>query len=259
MTVQSVERALKILSLFSHRRPVLGIAEISRIMDLPKATVHGLTRTLLEQGFLAQDEQSRKYRLGLKLHELGIILSGSLELNQKAAAPCYQLSRQTGLMSRVGIWDGGSVVITLNTHPHPRPVLPHQLGPRIHAYCSAIGKAILAFLPQKELEAYLERTRLTAFTQSTITDKNRLLEDLEDTRSRGYSIDREEAVAGLSCIGAPVFDYRGESAGALSLSGPADRLAGEEIEKLTAEVLHTAAEISGFLGYFPHTIEAEPS
>ncbi|MFP4453691.1 MAG: IclR family transcriptional regulator, partial [Desulfobacterales bacterium] len=115
MSVQAVERALKILTLFSHRQPVLGISELSRMMDLPKGTVHGLIRTLVKHGFLKQDEQTRKYRLGLKIHELGIVLSGTLELNQKAAGPCHQLSRRTGLLSRIGIWDGGSVVITLNT------------------------------------------------------------------------------------------------------------------------------------------------
>ncbi|MFW6081406.1 MAG: IclR family transcriptional regulator [Desulfosalsimonas sp.] len=259
MSVQSVERALKILTLFSHRQPVLGISELSRLMDLPKGTVHGLTRTLVEHGFLKQDEQTRKYRLGLKIHELGIVLSGTLELNQKAAGPCHQLSRRTGLLSRIGIWDGGSVVITLNTHPNPMPVLPHQVGPRIHAYCSGIGKAILAFLDEQTLESYLSRTTITAFTPSTITSKKQLMEDLKATRARGYSIDREEAVQGLGCIGAPIFDRQGEVAGALSLSGPVNQVLGENAESLSGEVLATAAEISRFFGYFPAVMESGPS
>lgn len=259
MSVQSVERALKILTLFSHRQPVLGISELSRMMDLPKGTVHGLTRTLVEHGFLKQDEQTRKYRLGLKIHELGIVLSGTLELNQKAAGPCHQLSRRTGLLSRIGIWDGGSVVITLNTHPNPMPVLPHQVGPRIHAYCSGIGKAILAFLDEQTLESYLSKTTMTAFTPSTITSKKGLMEDLKAARARGYSIDSEEAVQGLGCIGAPIFDRQGAVAGALSLSGPVNQVLGENAENLSGEVLATAAEISRFLGYFPAVMESGPS
>ena len=262
MTVQSVERALKILSLFSHRRPVMGISEISRLMDLPKGTVHGLIRTLLSHGFLSQDPQSKKYRLGLKIHELGIILSGSLEINQRAAGPCHQLSRRTGLLSRIGIWDGGSVVITLNTHPDPMPVLPHQVGPRIHAYCSAIGKAILAFLDEAELYAYLQRTRLTAFTPATITDEEKLREDLAATRRRGYAVDREEAVQGLGCIGAPIFDQQGAVTGGLSLSGPvkkvfSDAAVEEQTESLPEEVLGTAAEVSRYLGYFPAILDPQ--
>jgi len=260
MTVQSVERALKILLLFSHRRPVMGISEISRMMDLPKGTVHGLIRTLLSHGFLSQDSQSKKYRLGLKIHELGIILSGSLELNQRAAGPCHQLSRRTGLLSRIGIWDGGSVVITLNTHPDPMPVLPHQVGPRIHAYCSAIGKAILAFLDEAQVDAYLHRTRLAAFTHATITDEAKLREDLAATRNRGYAKDREEAVKGLGCIGAPIFDQQGTVTGGLSLSGPVKQVFGDAADerqavRLSEEVLGTAAEISQYLGYFPAILD----
>ena len=83
MSIQSVDRALQILALFSHRSPVLGVTEISRALGLSKGTVHGLIRTLLQQGFLQQDLPSRKYRLGLKIYELGIILAGTLEINQK--------------------------------------------------------------------------------------------------------------------------------------------------------------------------------
>ncbi|MFW6011733.1 MAG: IclR family transcriptional regulator [Desulfosalsimonas sp.] len=259
MSVQSVERALKILTLFSHRQPVLGISELSRMMDLPKGTVHGLIRTLVKHGFLKQDEQSRKYRLGLKIHELGIVLSGTLELNQKAAGPCHQLSRRTGLLSRLGIWDGGSVVITLNTHPHPMPVLPHQVGPRIHAYCSAIGKAILAFLDEKTLNQYIVNTRFVAFTPSTITSKKKLREHLKTIRRQGFSIDREEAVLGMGCIGAPIFDRQGAVAGAISLSGSISQVPGDNVETLSRELLSTAFEISRFLGYMPDIMESEAS
>ena len=188
-----------------------------------------------------------------------IVLSATLKINQKAAGPCPQLSRRTNLLSRIGIWDGGSVVITLNTHPNPMPVLPHQVGPRIHAYCSGIGKAILAFLDEQTLNAYLARTPLNAFTPSTITSRQALIEDLKAARAKGYSVDREEAVQGLGCIGAPIFDRRGAVAGALSLSGPVNQVLGERAEDLAAEVLATAAEISRFFGYFPGILDAGPS
>ncbi|MFC1534733.1 IclR family transcriptional regulator [Thermodesulfobacteriota bacterium] len=256
MAIQSVDRSLNILSLFSHRRPLLGVSEISRSLRLPKGTVHGLIRTLVNQGFLRQDQETRKYRLGLKLYELGIILAGTLEINQKAAQPAHQLAKRTQLLSRIAIWDGDSVMITLNAYPRPYAVLPHQIGPRVHAYCSAIGKAILAFLGDKEIDAYFRRTKLIQFTPSTITIKRRLLAELKETSKRGYSIDRAEAVQGLGCVGAPIFNREGSVAGSISISGATHRVIGERMEYLAEELLKTAAEISQYMGHFTATLEA---
>jgi DNA-binding IclR family transcriptional regulator len=149
----------------------------------------------------------------------------------------------------VAIWDGDAVVITLNIYPAARPVLPHQIGPRVHAYCSATGKAVLAFLDEVSLKAYLDRTKLVPFTPSTITTRKRLLEDLRAIRERGYSIDREEAVEDLACIGAPLFDRSGMVAGSLSLSGPPSRVLGKRMEPVAEGLVRTAAEISRCMGY----------
>ena len=251
MSIQSVDRALQILALFSHRCPLLGVTEISRAVGLSKGTVHGLIRTLLQQRFLQQDSATRKYRLGLKIYELGIILSGTLEINQKAAGPLNQLSKETLLECRVAIWDGDSMVITSSVHPRPRAVLPHQFGPRVHAYCSAIGKTVLAFLDPEQVDSYLKRTVFVAFTPSTVTDKQLLAAELELTRRRGYAIDREEAVQGLSCIGAPIYQRSGEIAGAISVSGNTQRVLGEKTDVFIGALLKTAAEISRYMGYYP--------
>ena len=132
MSIQSVDRALQILALFSHRCPTLGVTEISQAVGLSKGTVHGLIRTLLRQGFLQQDLPSRKYRLGMKIYELGIILAGTLEINQKAAGPVTQLAKTAQMVGRVAIWDGDSVIITFDVHPRIRAVLPYRFGPRVH-------------------------------------------------------------------------------------------------------------------------------
>ena len=251
MSIQSVDRALQILSLFSHRCPVLGVTEISRSLNLSKGTVHGLIRTLLRQGFLQQDLPSRKYRLGLKIYELGIILAGTLEINQKAAGLINQLAKTTQRIVRVAIWDGDSMVITSDAHPRPRAVLPHQFGPRVHAYCSAIGKAVLAFMEEELVKRYLQRNELVAFTDATITDPEKLFADLEATRKRGYAIDRQEAVQGLICIGAPVFHRDAHVAGSISLSGSVQRMADDKIVALSEELLKTTGEVSRYMGYLP--------
>lgn len=258
MSIQSVDRALQILALFSHRCPTLGVTEISQAVGLSKGTVHGLIRTLLRQGFLQQDVPSRKYRLGLKIYELGIILAGTLEINQKAAGPVTQMAKGAQLVGRVAIWDGDSVIITFDVHPRIRAVLPFRFGPRVHAYCSAMGKAILAFLDEAQVNSYIERTPMVAFTAATITDKEQFLQELAETRRRGYAVDREEAVQGVGCIGAPVFQRDGQVAGSISISGSTARVLGEKMTEYIDELLRTAAEVSRYMGHFPAFADSVP-
>jgi len=252
--IQSVNRAITILSLFSHRRPRLGITEISRILNLPKGTVHGLVRTLLNAGFLQQDPATRKYQLGLKLYEMGITLAVNLEINQKAVGLANKLAKSVSLVSRIAIWDGDSALITLNVDPRSNSLFVHQIGPRIPAYCSSVGKAILAFLNNEELNAYLSRTELIPYTPKTITQKERLLNELEETRQRGYSIDQEETTLGLVCIGAPIFGKGGHLEASISLSGDPGRFRKKQLKGLCEKLIKTAGEISRSMGYFPEAL-----
>jgi len=252
--IQSVNRAITILSLFSHRRPRLGITEISRILNLPKGTVHGLVRTLLNAGFLQQEPETRKYQLGLKLYEMGITLAVNLEINQKAVGLANKLAKSVSLVSRIAIWDGDSALITLNVDPRSNSLFVHQIGPRIPAYCSSVGKAILAFLNNEELNAYLSRTELIPYTPKTITQKERLLNELEETRQRGYSIDQEETTLGLVCIGAPIFGKGGHLEASISLSGDPGRFRKKQLKGLCEKLIKTAGEISRSMGYFPEAL-----
>jgi DNA-binding IclR family transcriptional regulator len=251
--IQSITRAVELLLLFTRSRPRLGITEISQELGLPKGTVHGLVRTLSKVGFLRQDSESRKYHLGLKIYELGMILAGTLEINDRAATPALQLAKRTGLVSRVAIWDGNSAILTLNMDPRSQSLFIHQIGPGIPAYCSAVGKAILAYLGHEQLRAYLDRTPLMPYTSETITEKSKLLKELETTRLRGYSIDREETVLGFYCIGAPIFGRGGRVEASISVSGDSEHILGkdgEKSEELAKELLKTAGEISRSMGYF---------
>jgi IclR family KDG regulon transcriptional repressor len=252
--IQSVNRAIAILSLFTPRRPRLGITEISHILNLPKGTIHGLARTLLNAGFLRQDRETRKYQLGLKIYEMGIILAGNLEINQRAAGLVNKLAKSVNLVSRIAIWDGDSALITLNVDPRSNPLFTHQIGPRIPAYCSSVGKAILAFLTDQEVDAYLGRTELVPYTLKTVTQKEQLLKELEETRQRGYSIDHEETMLGLACIGAPIFGRGGHLEASISLSGDSVRFQRKQLKGLSEKLLKTAREISQAMGYFPEVI-----
>ncbi len=153
MAIQSVKRALGILSLFSPTTSRLSIKEISELMDLPKPTVHGLVKTLFEDGFLMQDDDTRKYSLGLSIYELGTYLSSSLKINQLGATPVQRLAKNIGLMTRIALWDAPMALVTLNLFPDMDTPQFQQLGPKVPAYCTAIGKAVLFTLTEDKLKA----------------------------------------------------------------------------------------------------------
>jgi IclR family KDG regulon transcriptional repressor len=252
-TIQSIDRAMEMLQLFTRNRPKLGITEISQSLGLAKGTVHGLVRTLSKAGFLQQDPESRKYRLGLKIYELGMILAGTLEINDKALGPTSQLAKRTGMVAKIAIWNGDSALLVLHIDPKAHSLFTHQIGPSIPAYCSALGKAILAHLQPQELDAYIERTPLTPYTYHTIADRKALLAALREIREKGYSIDREETVLGFDCIGAPIVGRSGRVEAAISLSGNSEQLSptqADKIEGLVKQLLIAAAEISRSLGYW---------
>lgn len=251
MQIQSVARALKILSLFSYEHPRLGITEISKAMELAKPTVHGLIQTLVDFEFLAQDEETRKYSLGRKIYELGALFTANLKINQVGTETAAQLAARTGLTVGLAIWDQGLIMNTFRGGATYQNLHPRQFAPRVPAYCSSMGKAILAWLPEDKLNDYLSTTPLVAYTPNTITHKGRLLADLKKTRERGYSIDREEFLIGISCMGAPVFDQTGCPVGSISISGNSAALFGKKMALLTADLMRSATEVSYKMGYLP--------
>lgn len=252
MTVQSIQRALIIMSLFTRQRTQIGITEIGRVLGVTKGAAHNLVTTLVEGGFLRQDSSTKKYALGFKVLEIGMLQPQAQDLNQNAMGPSMALSRALRFVTRVAIWDGEAVLVTLTNYPKNRPELSNSVGPRLHAYCTSLGKAILANLPPEEFDKYLDESELVSFTPATITDKEILMHEIRATRERGFSIDREESLLGIACLGAPIFDGNNEILGALSLSGLSKRLLNKDrLDDLAADLLRTADEISRSLGYLP--------
>lgn len=240
---------MDILFLFSISRPQLGITEISDLLKLTKPTVHGLVRTLTDRGFLHQDPVTRKYSLGLKIFELGNFLAGSLKINQMAMGTACKLAEKTQQMTRIAIWDQNAVLVTMNIMPGLKAVQGEQLGPRVPAYCSAAGKAILATFPQKTLQQYISQTEFIAFTPKTIIDKKHLLSELEAVRAKGYAQDIEEFMPGLGCLSAPIYDHTGCAVAAISLSALPQLLFGEQHNAFTDAMRQSAEEISGKMGF----------
>lgn len=240
---------MDIMSLFCVSPEKLGITEIAAALQLNKGTVWGLVKTLEGQRFLEQDAATRKYGVGPKLFELGMVYMGGLELNAKGARLAQGLADRTELVARMGIWDNSTVLITVLAVPSSEHHFSHQIGPRVPAYCSAIGKALLANLEPAELRQYLNDVELQRHTQKTITSRKALRADLEQTRERGYSITREEMIPGLVALGAPVHGPNRRLVGAISLSGLPRSVPDEQLEHAAYELTRTAAEVSREMGY----------
>lgn len=247
--IQSIERASRLLDLFSVNRTRLGISEISRELDLAKGTVQGLVRTLANEGLLSQDAETRKYQLGAKVYELGAIFGKSLDVNQRARVFANEIAGRQKLIVRIGIWDKGSVLITLTAQARTGSAPAGDFALRVPAYCTGMGKALLAFLDQKELDLYIEQTELNAYTPNTITDKNRLREELELTKTRGYSINREEHWLRRGAIAAPIFGRNNFLVASIAFVGDPARFLGDEKDELITELMETAGEISTLMGY----------
>jgi DNA-binding IclR family transcriptional regulator len=251
MSVQSVRKAIDILSLFSLTKPQLGITEISKSIGLPKATVHGIVKTLVAQGFLSRDNDTNKYCLGLKIYELGSILSGTLKINLVGLGPVNRLAQKNSTLTRLALWDRGGIFVTMNRFPSSDVAQTQLLGPRIPAHCTALGKSILAFLPKDDLNVYLEQAVLSPYTPQTIIGKKSLLDELEHIQETGYAADNQEYVWGHCCIGAPIFDRAGYPVAAVSLSVQPPDVMRKLPADLVRDLVETSVEISMSMGYVP--------
>ncbi|MFH1982866.1 MAG: IclR family transcriptional regulator [Pseudomonadota bacterium] len=253
MLIQSVDRALGILSLFSHSHPRLGITEMAAAMGLAKGTVHNLVHTLVRSGFLKQDPETRKYNLGHSIFALGTIMSGTLEINQKAESPAHHLAASTGFICRVAIWDGDAALVTLNVTPRHAQMLSRQIGPRVVAYCSAVGRVLLAYLDLESRNSYLESLSPVRFTPYTIVDKKEIERCLERTLLQGFAVNNQELALGYASVAAAIFTGKGRLAAAISLTGSPDAVLGAEHEDIVHQLRNAAGEISRYMGYFPAT------
>jgi DNA-binding IclR family transcriptional regulator len=251
--IQSIERALKILHLFSASRPALGLSDIGRILNLHVATVQGIVKTLVKGGLLQQNPDTRKYGLGLKLYELGSIWFENLEINQNASNPIYELAESTQQHVRLAILNDFSALITLDAYPMSQPFLTRGFGFKVPLYCTAIGKALLAYMKPEDIKKYLRETELVAYTPNTIIDKRAILKELEKIRRSGFSINRGENFTGRAAVGAPIFDRTGKVVASLCVAGDPSYIL-KTIEKLSFQLLKTSQMISKSMGYFPGSI-----
>jgi DNA-binding IclR family transcriptional regulator len=198
-----------------------------------------------EVGLLDQDRQRDRYRLGLKLFEFGNIVLANMELHREARPYVEQLSRVTGHLVHLAVFDGRQAVVIHRVDPGPEGATPITLE-QAPAHCTSVGKAILAFQPETVIDQVIA-AGLRGFTEATITDGDKLRAELAAIRERGYAIDNGEHQPGLRCIGAPIRDQHGRVIAGISISGPGWKIQPEHVPALAEIVVHNAKAISGKL------------
>jgi DNA-binding IclR family transcriptional regulator len=213
--IQSVDRAIRVLTALQGARR-MSLSELATRLQLAPSTTHGIVRTLVEHGMVVQERGSGRYQLGPAVLRLGNVYLDTLELRAKAIPWAEDLARRTGLAVRTGVLLIDDVVII---HHEPRPDGSRQMpevGIVIPVHASALGKAMLAFLPDDE-ERVLQAGTLRSMTGETITSSRDLLEELNEVRSTGIAVEADEAVIGESSLASPVFDSSGTAVGAIAV------------------------------------------
>lgn len=246
--VQSIDRAVAILKCFSEKRKELKLSDISAELDLNKSTVHGIITTLKYHGLIDQDEETQKYRLGLYLIELGDIVSKSLDIRAITSPIIADVSKRLNETVHIGTLDDMEIVYIDKVESSQSMRIYTTIGARNPAYCTGVGKAMLAYLDEEKILSKLP-DKLEAITPKTITNKEDLLKDLAKIRENGYSFDDEENNKGLTCVAAPIFDYSGKVKYGISVSGPTIRMTDDKIKEAIKVVKEAAMEISQKLGY----------
>jgi len=250
---QSLERGLAILICFTPERPVLGIADIADDLGMSRSTTHRYVITLVALGYLEQGA-SRKYRLGLKVTDLGMAALNSTGLREHAHEYLEELRQRTSYTTNLAVLDGPEILYVDRARSFRRGQSKIDLGlapgSRLPAYCTAMGKLLLAYLPEEEQRELITEMKLTKQGPNTITSKKALLSELDEIQSEGFAVNDEELAPELHSIAAPVRNEAREVVAAVNLAAHTSMISlSELVDALSPHLVSTADRISARLGY----------
>ena len=251
--VQTIERTALILENLGHYPGGLSLGELSEKVELPKGTTHRLLTSMAYFDFIRQDRTTKHYHLGFKLVELSNHLLNHIDIRKEAHPYLIGLSDDIQEIVHLVVLDEDKALYIDKVDLHSRRgglQMVSSLGSRIPLHCSAVGKVLLAYLPETDAETLIQNINFVKQTNNTITDPAELNQHLKMIRTTGYAIDDEENEEGIRCVAAPIRNEIGEVVAAMSVSGPTTRITVEIIaESLQSRVTETAMKISHKLGF----------
>lgn len=226
--VKSLQKALEILNCFVEKQP-LGVTEISEKLGLYKSNVHNILMTYKAMEYLEQDGESGKFYLGPAVFGLSRALGDNYSITNIILPFMQKIVQEVHELVYLAIPNKDDVIYLEAVYPEMNYLTARSVrGERAKMYCTSVGKAILSQMPEDKMEACI-RGELEAFTEYTITDKEKLREEIRLTRERGYAFDNMEGTFGIKCVGVPIVNRKGEAVAALSISTPSLRMGEEKV------------------------------
>lgn len=248
-SVPALERALSIIEVLASSRGGLALSDLSRRQRLPKSSMYSLLLTLERHGYILRSVKTKRYLFGAKLLGLASSAPCDLELRNVAHPLLRELMQATSLTVHMAILGRDEAVIIDKVDPPGMQRLATWVGKRMDLHSTAVGKALLAYLPADDLLRMTHEHSFPRSNENTITSARRLEKEREQIRRLGYAVEQEESELGYCCIGAPIFDQFGRTAASISVAGTVEQITPGNLSSLGAEVKRTTARISAvFVG-----------
>jgi DNA-binding IclR family transcriptional regulator len=242
-SIRSVERALEVLMCFTKQTPELTMTQISECVGINKSTVHRLLATLERKRFVERDSDTGIYKPGIRLLQLAFLTLEHNDLRHLAAPFLQSLCDQHHENVNLSVLDDTDVVYLEVIESPERIKLAASPGQRLPAFCTASGKAILAFLQEDKVIDILERGMLR-YTQNTILTREVFFENIQCAREKGFAISEQEFEEGINAIATPVLNSSGQPIASVSIAGPAYRLTRERMLEIGPDFVSKVNELA---------------
>ena len=246
--IQAIERAVAILNAFTAEDPELGVTDLAERLGLHKSTIHRFLVNLEAAGLVERDRHTSRYRLGLRIFELGGLVLQQMNLWDEALPFLEGLVHDTGETGHLAVLDGGEAVYIEKVEARRALRIPSAIGRGYPAHATSLGKILLAHLEPDALDALVVERGLPRCAPNTITEPSALNTELERIRVQGYAVDDEEYEDGLRCIGAPIVGHTGHVVAAIGIGGPVTRVTRQRVDELAGLVMSAAAALSRRMG-----------
>ncbi len=246
--VQSLGRAFAILEEIARHREGIGLAELSKLVGLHNSTTFHLAKTMVSLGYIRQERDSKRYRVGRPLFALAASALDEIEMVNLATPILEDLSRETGESGHFAVRMGDAVIVIARTSGAGAFQLTDRVGVVRPAHCTALGKIILASLRPDQLKRFLERVELKPSTRKSITDPSALMREIAEVRRSAVAIDDGEFNPEVRCVAVPVYTFTGDVVGALGISGPIWRMTDQAMQSRIKVVKAAANRLSAEFG-----------